>query len=66
MEDDKDNNQDFEMTGISQIKISKKWIWMCVAVLLVFVVVMGAMLWVSSTSRPPTVNTGGYTNGVDW
>ncbi|MBL4692404.1 MAG: hypothetical protein JKY92_03645 [Magnetovibrio sp.] len=60
------DKKDFKMTGISQIKIKKKAIWWTVFVLVLFCAIAGIMLWISSTSRPPTVNTGGYTNGNDW
>lgn len=59
-------DQKFVMTGISQVKIRKKWVWWSVFVIMLFFVIAGAMLWISATSRPVTVNTGGYTNGDKW
>lgn len=61
-----DKKQDFEMNGISQIKIKRKVVLWTVFVTVVFCLIVGAMLWVTSTSRPATINTGGYTNGIDW
>lgn len=58
--------EEFEITGISQITIQMKWIWLVAAVTVVFVMITGPMLWVAATSRPATVNTGGYTNLKDW
>ncbi|PHS78164.1 MAG: hypothetical protein COB59_08545 [Rhodospirillaceae bacterium] len=57
---------DFEMTGISQIKINKKWIWITVAALFVFSIIAGTMLVISAQSRPATINSGGYTGGEEW
>ncbi|MCK5444343.1 MAG: hypothetical protein KAI73_01890 [Rhodospirillaceae bacterium] len=56
----------FEITGISQITIHKKWIWIVAGVVFVFVMIVGPMFWVVATSMPATVNTGGYTNLKDW
>ena len=57
---------EIQMTGISQVHMSKKWIWIVVVATIVFMATMGTMLVVSSMSRPATVNSGGYVNGEDW
>ncbi|PCI38554.1 MAG: hypothetical protein COB46_11055 [Rhodospirillaceae bacterium] len=57
---------DFEMTGISQVKINTKWIWITVASLVVFFIIAGTMLVISAQSRPATINSGGYTGGEEW
>jgi len=61
-----EEKQKFIMTGVSQITVSKKWVWRCILALVVFFIIVGTMLVISATSRPATVNSGGYTNGVDW
>ena len=57
---------EIQMTGVSQVRINKKWIWIVVVATIGFMATMGTMLVVSSMSRPATVNSGGYTNGEDW
>lgn len=57
---------EIQMTGISQVHMSRKWIWIVVVATVVFIAIMGTALVVSSMSRPATVNSGGYTNGVEW
>jgi len=54
------------MTGESQITVSKKWVCWCILALVVFFIIAGTMLVISATSRPATVNSGGYTHGKDW
>lgn len=60
------DNREFQMNGVSQITIHKKWVWASVAVTVIFLMITGPMLYVASTARPATVNTGGYTHGEDW
>ena len=59
-------NFDFEMNGISEVSISKKWIWITVVALVIFFIIAGSMLVISAKSRPATINSGGYTGGQDW
>ncbi len=47
-----DDNKHVEITGVSQITISKKWIAICVALVTVFTAVSGAMFYVTATARP--------------
>ena len=57
---------EIQMSGVSEIRISKKWIWIIVAASIGFTATLGAMLVISSMSRTATVNSGGYTHGEDW
>jgi|GEM_PF-6370013 len=60
------DKQDFQMNGVSQIKIRKKWVLLFVLVLTIFFMIVGSMLVVTAMSRPATVNSGGYTHGKEW
>jgi len=51
------------ITGESQITVNKKWVAIIVAILVVFTSVVGWMFQISATSRPPMINTGGYSSG---
>lgn len=61
-----EDKREFQMNGVSQIKIHMKWVWITVAATIVFLMITGPMLYVASTSRPATVNTGGFTQGEEW
>lgn len=43
-----------EITGVSQITISKKWIGIIAGIVVVFTVVVGWMFLVSAMARPVT------------
>lgn len=60
------DNQEFQMNGVSQIKIHTKWVWITVVATIVFLMITGPMLYFASTARPATVNSGGFTQGEDW
>ena len=47
-----DKDRKLVVTGVSQITISKKWIAICVGIMVVFTVVTSAMFYVSATARP--------------
>lgn len=51
---------EIQMTGVSQIKISRKWIAIVAVTTVVFFGIVGTMFVISAQSRPATVHTGGY------
>jgi len=55
-----------QMSGISQIKISKKWVLITTGCILFFLLFVGGMFIIAATSRPPTVNSGGFEQGAKW
>lgn len=40
------------VTGVSQITISKKWVAICIAILVAFTAVAGWMFQITATARP--------------
>ncbi len=61
-----EGDHDFKASGVRQVKIDMKWVWIVAAATMVLLIITGPMLWLASTSRPATVNTGGYTNLEKW
>lgn len=51
---------EIRITGESQITINKKVVAIVVAVVILFVGAVGWMYQITATSRPATVETGGY------
>ena len=62
MNDDTNDSEkrDFEMTGVSQITINKKWVAIIVAIVIAFTGLVGWMYQETAMARPATVHTGGY------
>ena len=52
MDSDKTDEKQMEVTGVSQITISKKWFAIITAVVVVFVIGVGWMYQVVATARP--------------
>lgn len=47
-----DEHREHVVTGVSQIKISKKWIAICIAIIVAFTAVTGWMFQITATARP--------------
>lgn len=49
-----DEHRKHVVTGVSQITISKKWVAICIAIMVVFTAVAGWMFQITATARPVT------------
>ena len=47
-----DDERKLVITGVSQINISKKWIAICVGIIVTFTAITGWMFYISATARP--------------
>ena len=47
-----DEHREHVVTGVSQITINKKWVAICIAIIVVFTTVTGWMFQITATARP--------------